>query len=136
MCARRGVGVTAPAATSAILDNVPPSKYGVASAINDATREIGAALGIALAGSVLSSTYTSSLHPSTAALPAPAREIADSSLAGALSIAGHVGPAGRPLVTAARTAFTDGMWLSMLALAGIIAAGIIATTAIGRANRR
>ncbi|QWF84772.1 MFS transporter [Amycolatopsis sp. CA-230715] len=131
-----GVGVTAPAATSAILDNVPPSKYGVASAINDATREIGAALGIALAGSVLSSTYTSSLHPSTAALPAPAREIADSSLAGALSIAGHVGPAGRPLVTAARTAFTDGMWLSMLALAGIIAAGIIATTAIGRANRR
>ncbi|MDQ0383100.1 MFS transporter [Amycolatopsis thermophila] len=121
-----GLGLTAPAATGAILDNVPPDKYGVASAVNDATREIGAALGIALAGSVLSATYTGAVHPATAALPPAARDLADGSLAGALAVADRAGPAGPRLAAAARTAFADGMWYSLLALAGIVAAGIVA----------
>ncbi|WP_307831808.1 MFS transporter [Prauserella cavernicola] len=121
-----GMGITAPAATSAILDNVPPDKYGVASAVNDATREIGAALGIALAGSVLSASYTASVRPSTAALPPEAQELADGSLAGALAIAERSGPAGEPLADAARTAFAEGMWRSELALAAILAAGVVA----------
>nr|WP_179777407.1 MFS transporter [Amycolatopsis endophytica] len=125
-----GLGLTAPAATSAILDNVPPDKYGVASAVNDATREIGAALGIALAGSVLSATYTSSVEPSTAALPAAAREAADGSLAGALAVAERSGPAGAQLAAAARDAFSEGMWFSLLALAGIVAAGIVAAACL------
>jgi len=119
-----GLGLTAPAATSAILDNVPPDKYGVASAVNDATREIGAALGIALAGSVLSAAYTSSVHPSTEALPGAARDVADGSLAGALAVAERAGPAGAQLAEAARAAFSEGMWYSLSALAGIVAAGI------------
>ncbi len=125
-----GLGLTAPAATSGILDNVPPGKYGVASAVNDATREIGAALGIALAGSVLSSTYTDSVRASTAALPAAAREVADGSLAGALAVAQRSGPLGRQLADAARVAFTHGMWFGVLALVGIVAAGIVAVAAI------
>ncbi|MEV5303411.1 hypothetical protein [Amycolatopsis methanolica] len=116
-----GLGLTAPAATSAILDNVPPDKYGVASAVNDATLEIGAALGIALAGSVLSATYTPAMHPGTAALPAVAREAADGSLAGALAVAERLGPAGR---------LSDGMWFSLLALAAIVAAGVVAAACL------
>ncbi|HVV12433.1 MFS transporter [Amycolatopsis sp.] len=127
-----GLGLTAPAATSAILDNVPPDKYGVASAVNDATREIGAALGIALAGSVLSATYTSSIATATAALPLAAKEIAGGSLAGALAVAQQSGPAGGQLVEAARVAFTDGMWNGLLALAGIVAVGIVAVACIRR----
>jgi EmrB/QacA subfamily drug resistance transporter len=127
-----GIGVTAPAATSAILDNVPPAQYGVASAVNDATREVGAALGIALVGSVLSATYTDSVSSATAALPLQAREAADGSLAGALAVAARSGPAGEHLAAAARDAFTHGMGISMLALAGLVVAGILATLALGR----
>jgi MFS family permease len=125
-----GLGLTAPAATSGILDNVPPDKYGVASAVNDATREIGAALGIALAGSVLSSVYTDSVHPSTTALPPVARGAADGSLAGALAVAQRSGPVGRQLADAARVAFAHGMWFSLLALAGIVVVGIVTVAAI------
>jgi EmrB/QacA subfamily drug resistance transporter len=127
-----GLGLTAPAATSGILDNVPPDKYGVASAVNDATREIGAALGIALAGSVLSSTYTDSVRSATALLPPGARGVANGSLAGALAVAQRLGPMGRQLADAARTAFAYGMWFSLLALAGIVAAGIVVVAALRR----
>lgn len=120
-----GIGVTAPAATSAILDNVPPSQYGVASAVNDATREIGAALGIALVGSVLSAAYTDSVRSATASLPPQAREAAEGSLAGALAVDAHLAPA-------ARAAFAHGMGISMLALAAVVVAGIVATAVLAR----
>ncbi|GAA5152403.1 MFS transporter [Amycolatopsis dongchuanensis] len=127
-----GLGLTAPPATSAILDNVPPGQYGVASAVNDATRELGAALGIALAGSVLSAGYTGAMHPATAMLAPGAREAAEGSLAGALAVAERSGPAGGALAQAARAAFADGMWYSLLALAGIVAAGAVAAVILGR----
>ncbi|HEY3466741.1 MAG TPA: MFS transporter [Amycolatopsis sp.] len=130
-----GIGVTAPAATSAILDNVPPSQYGVASAVNDATREIGAALGIALVGSVLSAAYTDSVRTATAALPPAAREAAEGSLAGALAVASTAGPAGGSVAAAARDAFTRGMGISMLALAVLVTAGILAAAVLGRRRR-
>ncbi|MEV4148702.1 MFS transporter [Amycolatopsis sp. NPDC049691] len=120
-----GIGVTAPAATSAILDNVPPSQYGVASAVNDATREVGAALGIALVGSVLSAAYQDSVRPATASLAPPAREVAEGSLAGALAVDAHLAPA-------ARAAFAHGMGISMLALAAVVVAGIAATAVLVR----
>lgn len=125
-----GIGVTAPAATSAILDNVPPSQYGVASAVNDATREVGAALGIALVGSVLSAGYTDSVRTATSALTPAAREAAEGSLAGALTVAAQSGPAGGPLAAAARDAFTDGMGVSMLALAAVLVAGVLAVAVL------
>jgi EmrB/QacA subfamily drug resistance transporter len=125
-----GIGVTAPAATSAILDNVPPSQYGVASAVNDATREVGAALGIALVGSVLSAGYTDAVRLATAALAPPAREAAEGSLAGALAVA--AGPGGADLASAARAAFAHGMGISMLALAAVVVAGIVAAAVLVR----
>jgi hypothetical protein len=127
--------VTAPAATSAILDNVAPSQYGVASAVNDATREVGAALGIALVGSVLSAAYTGSVSSATVLLVPAAREAADGSLAGALAVAAGSGPAGAHLAAAARDAFTRGMGISMLALAAVVVAGILATAVLGRKSR-
>jgi EmrB/QacA subfamily drug resistance transporter len=127
-----GIGVAAPAATSAILDHVPPAQYGVASAVNDATREVGAALGIALVGSVLSAAYTGSVRPATAALAPPAREAAGGSLAGALTVAARAGPDGPRLAEAARVAFTHGMGAGMLVLAGVVAAGILGAAVLGR----
>ncbi|WP_410672299.1 MFS transporter [Amycolatopsis sp. cmx-4-68] len=130
-----GIGVTAPAATSAILDNVPPSQYGVASAVNDATREVGAALGIALVGSVLSAGYTDAVRAATSLLTPSAREAAEGSLAGALAVAARSGPAGTPLAAAARDAFTHGMGISMLALAAVVVGGVVAAAVVLRRSR-
>jgi EmrB/QacA subfamily drug resistance transporter len=48
-----GMALAAPPATTAIVESLPDEKQGVASAVNDAAREVGGALGIAVLGSVL-----------------------------------------------------------------------------------
>ena len=48
-----GMALAAPPATTAIVDSLPDEQQGVASAVNDAAREVGGALGIAVLGSVL-----------------------------------------------------------------------------------
>jgi len=50
-----GMAFATTPATSAIVESLPAEKQGVASAVNDAAREVGGALGIAVLGSVLSS---------------------------------------------------------------------------------
>ena len=57
---------TAPATTD-IVAALPPSKQGVASAVNDAAREVGGTLGIAVLGSILNQQYRSGI---TEAAPA------------------------------------------------------------------
>jgi MFS family permease len=48
-----GLGVGQAAATEALVSALPAAEQGIASAINDITRELGAALGIAIGGAVL-----------------------------------------------------------------------------------
>src|SRR5207253_2413274 len=62
-----GMGLTSAPATEAIMGVVPRAKAGVGSAVNDATRLLGATLGVAVIGSVYASLYASRL---TSALPA------------------------------------------------------------------
>ena len=59
-------------ATTAITDALPAAKQGVGSAINDLARELGGALGIAVLGSLLQSTYRGHLHLD--GVPAPVAE--------------------------------------------------------------
>ena len=61
-----GIGLCVAPTTSAIMNAVPDEKQGVASAVNDATREVGAAVGIAVAGSVLAAQYSKVLAPGLA----------------------------------------------------------------------
>ncbi len=58
-----GIGFCTAPSTSAIMAAVPDEKQGVASAVNDTTREVGAALGIALAGSILAAKYAHVITP-------------------------------------------------------------------------
>ena len=60
------MGLTSAPATEAIMGVVPKAKAGVGSAVNDATRLLGATLGVAVIGSVYASLYASRL---TNALP-------------------------------------------------------------------
>jgi EmrB/QacA subfamily drug resistance transporter len=113
-----GMGLAMTPATDAIMSALPKAQFGVGSAVNDTTREIGGALGVAVLGSVFASVYADHMADVSAALPAEIAGVVTDSLAGALAVAGSVGgPAGQALAAAARQSFVDGMTLT--ALAGI-----------------
>ena len=52
-----GMGLTMAPATESIMGSVPRAKAGIGSAMNDTTRQVGGALGVAVIGSVLASVY-------------------------------------------------------------------------------
>jgi DHA2 family multidrug resistance protein-like MFS transporter len=78
--------------------------------MNDATRELGAAFGVAVLGSVAASAFSSNLGPALRHVPAPLRSQAAASLAGALEVAGRLpGAAGSAFAHVAQQAFVDGI---------------------------
>jgi len=81
-----GIALAMSPMTTSIMSAVPERRAGAGSAMNDATRELGAALGVAVLGSLASSHYRSSLGSVVHALPAAQRHQATSSLAGALQL--------------------------------------------------
>jgi EmrB/QacA subfamily drug resistance transporter len=112
-----GIGLCTAPTTTAIMHAVPDEKQGVASAVNDTTREVGAAIGIAVAGSVLAAQYHHQLAPVLTAFPEQVRGPALDSLAHALAVAEQMGPQGARLAELANEAFLRSMDLSLLVLA-------------------
>jgi hypothetical protein len=51
-------------ATSAITEALPAAQQGVGSALNELSREVGGAIGIAMIGSILAATYSSHVNVS------------------------------------------------------------------------
>jgi len=120
-----GIGLCTAPTTSVIMTTAPDDKQGVASAVNDASREIGAALGIALAGSMLAGQYSKTLIPNLIGFPKPVRDAASSSLGEALEVARRLGPAGARLAEVSKTAFIDAMHSSLLVLAVLVAVSAV-----------
>jgi hypothetical protein len=118
-----GMGLTTAPATEAIMGVVPKEKAGIGSAVNDATRELGATLGVAIIGSVYASLYASGIQDAAGALPAPAVDAASESIGAALAVSTQLGPAGQPLLEASQTAFFDGFQLGCLVAATVLFAG-------------
>jgi MFS family permease len=118
-----GMGAAMTPATSAITEALPTSQQGVGSAMNDLARELGGALGIAVIGSVLSSTYRDSfaLPDSGGGLAAGLADKARESL----GMAAHVGG---PFADAGRAAFVDGLQVALLvgSTAALVAAVLVA----------
>lgn len=133
-----GIGLCTAPTTSAIMNATPDEKQGVASAVNDATREIGAAVGIAVAGSILAALYHSSLAPRLSAFPEEIRSTATDSLAYALSMAERMGPQGAELTRLAEDAFLHSMNQALLVLAVATLAGalFVAVWSPGRDGRQ
>jgi EmrB/QacA subfamily drug resistance transporter len=123
-----GMGLTMAPATDSIMGSLPLAKAGVGSAMNDTTRQVGGALGVAILGSVLASTYSAAMAPVVGALPSPAAELALDSVGGAARVAAEIGDAGAGLLQAAASAFVDGMGNAVLVAAGValIGAGVSA----------
>lgn len=125
-----GLGLCAAPATMAIVADTPPAKHGVAAAVNDATREIGAAIGIAVAGSVLAAGYDRGIAPALDRLPPQAQGPVGDSLAGALEVAEQAGPIGRQLADFAKSAFVHGAQQSAVVLMFVALGGALILVAV------
>jgi hypothetical protein len=107
--------------TGSVMGAVPAEKSGVASAMNDVTRQVGGALGTAIVGSLLSTFYTSRMHDHVAGLPDTSRTAAEGSIGEANAVAATLPDStGAALHAAAGSAFTDALGLS-LTVAGVCA---------------
>ncbi|MBV9285714.1 MAG: MFS transporter [Acidimicrobiia bacterium] len=114
-----GMAMTMPSSTASILSSLPMGKQGVGSAVNDTTRELGGALGVAVLGSIFATRYTSALG-SLSHLPKAAQEAARSSVGGAIEVGHRIGgAAGTEFVNTAKHAFVHGQSMAFLLAAGV-----------------
>jgi hypothetical protein len=107
-----GMGMVTAPSTGAIIVSLPLNKAGVGSAVNDTTRELGGALGVAVLGSLIASLYR-------ADLPASAHSATTSLGAGLDAAATLPGPAGAALAHAARAAYVHAFDITMLVAVGV-----------------
>lgn len=131
-----GLSLTAAPATGSIMSAVPPAKAGVGSAVNDTTREVGGALGIAVLGSVANAVYRSAIDLDGLRLPPQVAEAARESVGAAASLASQV-PGGAELADRAGRAFTDAFNVTSLlaAVVALMASVVVALVFNRRAER-
>jgi EmrB/QacA subfamily drug resistance transporter len=120
-----GIGLAMSPATEAIMGALPRAKAGIGSAMNDVVREVGGTLGIAVLGSVLTSSYGNAMDDDVAGLPGSAASAATDSVGAAHEVAAHVGgTAGERLLAASNDAFVHGMatTATLAAVAAVVGA--------------
>jgi len=120
-----GNGQTTAPSTTLIMSSVPRAKSGVGSAVNDLSRELGGALGIAVLGSVMSTVYSNTVAGNAGAdLAARAGSTIDATLRAA-SAAGADTPAGQALHHAAQTTFAEAFGTAMILGAVVLVANSV-----------
>jgi hypothetical protein len=123
-----GLGLTTAPATESILSVLPPAKAGVGSAVNDATREAGGTLGVAVLGSIFTSLYAR--HLATTAfdrLPNHVVTAAQNSVASAMTTVSqaHGSAAQQQLLAGVHASFMNGFHVACIVAAAICAAGAL-----------
>lgn len=107
-----GIGLAISPATTAIMSSVPVAKAGVGSAMNDTTRQLGGALGVAVFGTIAGGIYRSGVGTLQGAVSPETYVLVTNSIQAALSepVRASVSPETYDLiVTTARQSFVDGM---------------------------
>jgi hypothetical protein len=120
-----GMAMVIPSMTGSIMSAVPLGKAGVGSAMNDTTRELGGALGVAVLGSLVASRYTSRLEPAIALVPEELRGKANESLAGALQAATSMQGSGAGSSAAEVNRIAREAYVSGVHLAAIVAGSVV-----------
>ncbi|MEW2086239.1 MFS transporter [Streptomyces sp. NPDC005283] len=119
-----GAGLAFTVTADVILSSVPKEQAGAASAVSETAYELGAALGIALLGSIVTGIYRGFTAPP--GIPAEAAASAHDSLGGAVESAKDVPQdQGAAMLSAAQDAFTDGFQT-----AAAIGAAVLFATAV------
>ena len=123
-----GMGLTMSPATNSIMGSLPVNKAGVGSAMNDTTRLLGGALGVAVLGTIMNNLYIAKINDALAGAPQPILDAARSSIQGAHIVAGKIAAGQVPgvdpalansIVDSANQAFMSGMVRAVM-IAGII----------------
>jgi EmrB/QacA subfamily drug resistance transporter len=130
--AAAGIALLMPPASQLIVGSVPLSKAGVGSAVNDVTREVGGALGIAVVGSIVNSVYRARDTFSDSIADPAARDAARKSVGQALAAGRRALDRGllssdqfHQLTQAAGSAFNDGTRIALIVLTGVSAVSAV-----------
>ena len=121
-----GLGLTTAPATDSIMGVVRPDQAGAGSAVNDATRQIGGTLGVAVVGSIFSTLYIRSLDDSEIlqAAPSSALQTAREGLAQGLQVAAQSPtPVAGTLRDTVSDAFMSGLHAGCLTAAAVCLVG-------------
>ena len=114
-----GMGLAGAPATESIMGSLPPERANTGSAVNDTTRELGGALGVAVVGSIMSSLYATQLaNMLPEGVPAPVAAAARESLGAAVQISAAV-------ADPAREAFVHAMSRASALVAVVAALGAL-----------
>lgn len=117
-----GMGMTMAPATESVMGALPRDKAGVGSAVNDTTRQVGGALGVAAIGSVVTSFYASRIGDMAAGFGVTGRALteAKASLGGALRVGASMGPDGASFIRRAQEDFTVTVGIGMRVAAVVL----------------
>ncbi|CCK26513.1 integral membrane efflux protein [Streptomyces davaonensis JCM 4913] len=133
-----GLGLSLPTAMDVIVGELPENRTGTGVALTMAVRQVAAALGVALLGSLIASVYDDRVSSVADELGGEAGRIATDSVAGAAAVAARLDPStGERLREAAFDGFTDALAVSFWVCAATALAGALAAAALlGRPRRR
>lgn len=120
-----GAGFSFTVTADVILSAVPKEQAGAASAVSETAYELGAALGIALLGSIVTGVYRDFSAPP--GVPSGLADAAHQSLGGAVEAAEHLpAPLARTMVSAAQDSFVQGLHYAAVAGAVVLLATAVA----------
>jgi len=124
-----GMGMTTAPATESVMGSLPRDKAGVGSAVNDTTRQVGGALGVAIIGSVVTSLYASKVNVvgGRFAISGEDLSLAQESLSNALDVSTSLGdPATvRAFVDGVKDAFVGSLSVGLRISSAIILAASV-----------
>ncbi|GAA2069627.1 MFS transporter [Streptomyces albiaxialis] len=126
-----GMGLSMTPSTEAITGSLPREKQGVASALNDVTRELGTALGVAMLGALLTSGYRAAIDDRLHGVPHGSADAAREGVANAVEAADAAGPHAPRLLHAAQQSFVDGWQQAMWTGVAVMAVLLVAIAARG-----
>ncbi|WP_327427353.1 MFS transporter [Streptomyces sp. NBC_01236] len=125
-----GAGFSFTVTADVILSSVPKEQAGAASAVSETAYELGAALGIALLGSIVTGVYAGFTGP--AGTPAEAHESLGGAVEAAKGLPAHTS---EPMLSAARESFVDGLTLASGGGAIVLLATAVAAWFLLRGQR-
>lgn len=120
-----GIGAAETVSNELVISTAPAAKAGAASAVSETAYELGAVLGTAILGTIITASYRAALVV-PAGLSAGQADAAGETLGGAVTVAGSLpGPLAEQLLESARAAFDSGVGVT-----AVIGVGLVATAAI------
>ena len=132
-----GINIAITLTTDMIMSVAPPERAGAASGISETSAELGAALGIAIMGSISTAYYRSSLGETLpVGVPADVARSAMATIGGAVSSAAHInGPLRADVIETARNAFTGSLALvAAICTVLVLATGTIVLLVLRRSD--